>query len=117
MGLTTTSNFGNVIDITHKPQRTQADNVRAAGREFGANNNEVNAPVASVNLQAVSLESAIKYYESHATGELSVLYKNTAKWLRDLLAIDRYKIAEAKKALSEGSNETNTTESEAKEET
>lgn len=108
MSITTTRNapFGNVIDITHKPKRTQAENIAKAGTEFGKQNDKENNVPTSVNLQSVSIEKAIKYYESNATGELAVLYKNTAKWLRDLMTVDRYEIRKAQEAQkSEAANE------------
>ena len=87
MPIITTSDRFPVQDITHKPRRTQSGNLRVAESE--------NSPVITYSGESVSekesipvtLERAIKFYESEAptAGNLAPLYKQTAVWLRILL--------------------------------
>ena len=83
--VTTTRNGFPVIDITHKPKRMQTDNISASIREDSSGESTVtsnNSEVPSV----VTLERAIKFYESHAQGEYKNLYSSTAKWLREFMS-------------------------------
>lgn len=80
--ITTMSNF-TTQDITHRPKRTQAENLTKAGVSKINTVNEVSEPV-DIPI-GVTIEKAIKYYETNAVGELSVLYASTARWLRMFL--------------------------------
>lgn len=91
-----------VVDITHKPRRTQNDNIAASGRS--ADNPEsaqADTPATSVPLHGVTIERAIQYYEAHADGELRTLYSATAKWLREHLTISRVQLNKALKEAQE----------------
>ena len=55
--------------------------------------------------QSEFIERAIQYYEANATGELTTLYSNTAKWLRQLLAVGMNAVAKAVKESEERANE------------
>lgn len=108
--LTTSRSGFPVIDITHKPKRLQRDNIIQAGTEYKSNSDADSAevPVSSVPLHNVTIERAIQYYESHATGELTTLYENTALWLRKLMSVGMgavYKAEERTRAESEAVNE------------
>ena len=72
-----------VHDITHKPKRMQNANIKAVfGEEksvtIAGEDNEVPA--------VITLERAIHFYESHAQGEYTNLYTQTAKWLREFMS-------------------------------
>ena len=73
-----------VEDITHKPRRSQADNLRAAGK-IADNNSSVENTTHSVVPQSPTVEGAIKFFEENANGEFKALYMNTAEWLRKYL--------------------------------
>ena len=80
--LTTKDSFP-VVDITHKPKRTQRANIQSAIREepvSTADTKETNVP------QSVTIERAISFYESNAQGDYAILYSQTAKWLRDFMS-------------------------------
>lgn len=79
--LTTANSFPNE-DITHKPKRMQRDNLKKSTVETSVEGDTPSSEVPSI----LTLERAIKYYESHAEGELSALYNQTAQWLRTLLS-------------------------------
>ena len=75
-----------VVDITHKPKRTQADNLKKAGYtndEASVADNNVQSKVP----QSPTVESAIQFFEDNASGEFKALYSNTAKWLRNYLTL------------------------------
>ena len=79
--MTTKDNFP-VIDVTHKPKRLQGMNLRTMtdhNNTEGQETKEHNVP------QSATLERAIQFYESNATGEYQVLYAQTAKWLREYM--------------------------------
>lgn len=81
--MTTTRNGFPVHDITHKPKRMQNDNLKAVQNEtttVSLAGEESNVP------KIVTLERAIHFYESNATGEYAVLYSQTAKWLREFMS-------------------------------
>lgn len=106
MSTTGNSNFP-VIDITHKPKRLQRDNIMQAGTAYNADNPDtsVGDPLSCIPLHNVTIERAIQYYEANATGELTTLYSNTAKWLRQLLAVGMNAVAKAVKESEERANE------------
>lgn len=84
MSVTTTKNGFPVVDVTHKPKRMQSANLRAV-----QTSEDINNPAEVQNSEVpkvITLERAIHYYESHATGELAVLYSRTAQWLRELMS-------------------------------
>jgi hypothetical protein len=85
------STVGNmtVTDVTHRPKRMQGDNLK---RESPIQNKEVDDLSDTPN--AVTLESAIRYYEEHAEGEFKVLYTKTALWLDSLRKVRVKKIEE-----------------------
>lgn len=99
-----------VQDITHKPRRTQQANLIAAGvtEKESENNDREYGEVSSIPLHSVTLERAIAYYEANAKGEYLTLYKNTAKWLRQLLATDRFLVRKAEEAEKSENNEIGT---------
>lgn len=78
-------------DITHHSKRTQAENIEKAGTAYdvvmqrealsksGADYSNANA--GSDVPKTVTLESAITYFRSHASGDKSALYTMTADWL------------------------------------
>lgn len=82
--MTTTDKFP-TVDITHKPKRSQGDNLKNA-------NIDPDSPVEGAEISTsdiptvLTVERAIRYYESHAEGELKSLYSQTAKWLTELIA-------------------------------
>ena len=78
--MTTTREGFTTIDVTHRPKRLQGDNIRALSEDVPEEQVEGNF-VPNV----LTLERAIRYYESNAVGEMKHLYKQTAKWLRSLL--------------------------------
>jgi hypothetical protein len=80
-----------VIDITHKPKRTQAGNIAAAiqSGELVADEGDQDAPDPSRPPQSATLERAIKYFESNAIGDLAPLYRQTAAWLREKLTLPK----------------------------
>lgn len=107
---TTTNGSFPVIDITHKPKRLQRDNLILAGTACleEDSSKDAGSHSSSVPLHNVTIERAIQYYESHATGELSTLYENTAMWLRKLMSVGMgavYKAEERSKTKSEVENE------------
>lgn len=72
-----------VHDITHKPKRMQNDNLKAVLSEektVSLAGEETDVP------NIVTLERAIKYYESHAEGDYANLYAQTAKWLIEYMS-------------------------------
>lgn len=72
-----------VQDITHKPKRMQNDNLKAVldeDKTVSLVGEESDVP------NIVTLERAIKFYESHAKGEYANLYTQTAKWLREFMS-------------------------------
>ena len=92
--------FNEVIDITHHSNRTQEGNLRAAG----IITDEVTtvAPKATSVPQNVTLETAINFFESNAHGEYSILYRQTAKGLKEYLAVPK---SELRKSMKEASIE------------
>jgi hypothetical protein len=82
-----------VEDISHKPRRTQAENLRLAREQEGNVENPVdNVDNSEPEIGSVTLEQAIKFFENTNTGSsksLAVLYENTAMWLRELLTSRR----------------------------
>ena len=84
-----------VEDITHKPRRTQADNLKKAGvvaDEVPSGNDELVSKVP----QSPTVEGAIQFFEENAKGEYKALYKSTATWLRNYLTM---KVKESPKNL------------------
>lgn len=81
-------------DITHHSKRTQAENIEKAGTAYdvvmqrealsksGADYSNANA--GSDVPKTVTLESAITYFRSHASGDKSALYTMTADWLESI---------------------------------
>ena len=81
--VTTTRNGFPVYDVTHKPRRTQSSNLKQAlGDTQSPEVTEEGVEVPSV----VTIERAIRFYETHAEGSYKTLYLQTAKWLRDLMS-------------------------------
>lgn len=72
-----------VQDVTHKPKRMQSANLKAVLKE---ENPESQGVSSSEVPSVVTLERAINFYESHASGEYKVLYSQTAKWLREFMS-------------------------------
>lgn len=87
----------NVIDITHYSKRTQAGNVLRAGTAFSKPVVDT-APMTKDIPVAVTIETAIQYFNDNAVGEKSVLYKMTAEWLENYRSIAH---STAKRILSE----------------
>lgn len=94
---TTTSDAFPVIDVTHRPHRKQADNLLKAGvlpnseKAREAVQTPLPEPL-SDSPHAMSLESAIAFYESHSLG--ADLYAQTALWLRELITKRQPRVAE-----------------------
>lgn len=84
--ITTVSDRFPMIDVTHKPKRTQADNLKRAGVIADDTPVEGNVEQSKVP-QSPTVEGAIQFFESNATGEFKALYKSTATWLRKYLTI------------------------------
>lgn len=79
----TTSDRFPVIDITHKPLRTQAGNLEEVSSREKKNEGE---SVSHVSVpKTITIERAIEFYESHSEGEYKTLYSMTAKWLREFM--------------------------------
>lgn len=101
-----------VLDITHKPKRLQRDNILAAGTQYPeeeSRDNQVSA-MSCVPLHNITIERAIQYYESNATGEFATLYSNTAVWLRRLIAAGKSAVQKAALESEEPTNETKESE-------
>lgn len=82
MSTMTTRDHFPVVDVTHRPKRMQGTNLRNMADHESNSSQEVyesNVP------QSATLERAIQFYESNATGEYRVLYAQTAKWLREYM--------------------------------
>ena len=72
-----------VLDVTHKPKRMQNANIKAALNEdstVSLAGEETEVPT------IITLERAIYFYESHAEGQYTNLYTQTAKWLREFMS-------------------------------
>lgn len=81
----TTSDRFPVVDITHKPLRTQAGNLeRSMSLTKEEGNEETISSTTSVP-NIITIERAIEFYESHSEGAYKVLYSLTAKWLREFM--------------------------------
>ena len=81
----TTSDRFPVVDITHKPLRTQAGNLERSMSMTKEEGNE-GAILSPANVpQTITIERAIEFYESHSEGEYKTLYSLTAKWLREFM--------------------------------
>ena len=82
----TTSDRFPVVDITHKPLRTQAGNLERSMSLSAEERSEVssNSHVDAVP-NTITIERAIEFYESHSEGAYKVLYSLTAKWLREFM--------------------------------
>ena len=81
----TTSDRFPVVDITHKPLRTQAGNLE---RSMSMTKEEVSEETISTTTSVpntITIERAIEFYESHSEGAYKVLYSLTAKWLREFM--------------------------------
>lgn len=92
-----------IIDITHKPKRKQADNLRDTesmmtiqqqniGKEDSCSNNGV--MLYEVPEGFITLEKAIAFYEKNSE---VTLFKFTAQWLNDFLVYRKAAIKEARK--------------------
>lgn len=82
--VTTTRDSFPVIDVTHRPKRTQSSNL---ARAYGESSSSSDSPSRSNNVPSVvTIERAIQYFEENASGELSTLYRQTAVWLRQLMS-------------------------------
>ena len=82
MSTMTTRDHFPVVDVTHKPKRMQGANLRnmtSPDTDSSQDVYESNVP------QSATLERAIQFFESNATGEYRVLYAQTAKWLREYM--------------------------------
>lgn len=80
MSVASSNMFTKVEDITCHPTRMQSE----VGEERENKGNEVDALEKDIpNL--LTLERAIRYYESNASGKYLKLYEFTAKQLRELL--------------------------------
>lgn len=92
--------FNEVIDITHHSNRTQEGNLRAAGiitdEVTTVAPNRTNIP------QSITLETAIEFFNNNAHGEYATLYKQTAKWLTEYLAVPKSELRKMKEASAEG---------------
>lgn len=82
--VTTKSNF-KVVDVTHKPKRMQADNIKKA---IGQPDKSPNEPITDGKVPTIlTIERAIKYFEDNSKDEFTDLYKATVQWLKDYLTI------------------------------
>ena len=90
--------FDTVEDITHHSKRTQEGNLRAAGKLA----EETPEPefIRSKVPQNITLETAIQYFENNAHGEFSNLYRQTAKWLNEFLAIPKSEVRKSMQSTS-----------------
>jgi len=71
-----------VQDITIKPKRCQQDSVIPLN-EVEPQEQMKSGPNVPMN---VTVEAAIAFFETNATGDLECLYKRTAGWLKVLLS-------------------------------
>lgn len=89
-----------VIDITHKPRRKQADNLREAQKVAVVSSTlieEKNSVVLTdIPTGFITLEKAIAFYEKQSD---NVFFKLTAKWLEDFLVYRKAAIKEARKQI------------------
>lgn len=96
------------IDITHHPKRTQAGNIARAGTAYSKSVpqsvKEGSVPtvlsaseVADIlNIPTnVTMETAIKFYRSHATGQFETLFTMTADWLEKYRLVSRATVNKA----------------------
>lgn len=89
----TTSDRFPVVDVTHKPLRTQAGNIECALAQVDRVCDVQTGPSRSHVPSVITVERAIEFYEEEADrgNEYSSLYNATAKWLRDYLSIRKPK--------------------------
>ena len=71
-----------IIDITVKPKRYQQDNVVP----FYDDEPIKDSPNENEIPKNITIETAIKYFETAALGDKEILYKRTAGWLKILLS-------------------------------
>lgn len=78
-----------VHNITHKPTRTQQGNIQEIERLREPDEQErQNSPIKrNATISNPTPESASVYFDEHAEGELAVLYKNTANWLKEFIQL------------------------------
>lgn len=90
------SNLFTVQDISFVSPKTQAGNLREAQVQSVTQVNDIPQEPVETNIpQAVTLESAINYFEDNAVGEFENLYKFTAKSLIGLRQLRNPVVASA----------------------
>lgn len=95
--MTTTKSF-RTEDITCKPKRYQGGYSNDEDVNENISENMCDTQSYVVPPHAVTLESAIRYYEDNASGVYKTLYTQTALWLRTLL--EHKKFAETNNSTS-----------------
>ncbi len=90
-----------IIDITHKPKRKQADNLRDTESMMTIQQNTDKDSCSSNGVMLyevpegfITLEKAIAFYEKNSE---VTLFKFTAQWLNDFLVYRKAAIKEARK--------------------
>lgn len=91
-----------IIDITHKPKRKQADNLRDTESMMTIQQQNIGKDSCSSNGVMlyevpegfITLEKAIAFYEKNSE---VTLFKFTAQWLNDFLVYRKAAIKEARK--------------------
>lgn len=89
-----------IIDITHKPKRKQADNLRDTESMMTIQQNKDkdslgnDVVLCGVPEGFITLEKAIAFYEKNSE---VTLFKFTAQWLNDFLVYRKAAIKEARK--------------------
>lgn len=105
------------IDITHHPKRTQAGNVAKAGTAYAnsvspkTKEGSVPAVLSSSEVaeilnipENVTMESAIKFFRGHATGQFATLFTMTADWLEKYRLVSRATVNKAIQQAGEQEN-------------
>lgn len=72
------------IDISHKSRRTQKGNIELVKKLEGTEEETLKESVEEP--KGMTLERAIKYFESHSESNEG-LFKQTANWLREYLIL------------------------------
>lgn len=81
-------NITQSVDITHKPKRFQNE-VEEKPTPTVINKRLVEVDISNSVPQYVTLEQAITYFSSHATGDFKALYARTADWLTELRELQK----------------------------
>ena len=101
-----------VEDVTYRGGRKQSEvgaEMAAEAQKLGLTTNTISVDLASNVPQSVTMESAIQYFKTNASGVNKALYSFAAKQLTRLLTLDnKQKEEQSRKANGVVSSEVNT---------